>query len=263
VTTLASSDAPAPGKDRAHAEFAIAARPKPTPRDRSTADMTIDKRVASAAAAMEGVGDGATVFISGFGGAGFPNVLLRALREHGPKGLTIVVNSATHRFSLTHELIEAGMVRKVIASAGRGPGKALSRFEQMLQAGEIELECLPQGTFAERIRAGGAGIPGFFTPVGFGTELAAGKEVRRLDGRDCVFETAIKGDLALVRADQADRFGNLRFRYAQANFAPVMATAARLTVAEVRVVAEEPLEWDRVQVPGVYVNRVVAVGDGE
>src|SRR5438132_1156093 len=121
--------------------------------------MAIDKIVASAAAALDGVGDGATVFISGFGGAGFPNHLIGALRDRGPKRLTLVVNSATHRYSLTHELIEAGLVAKVVCSAARGAGKDLSPFEKLLKAGKIELQCLPQGTFAEAIRAGGAGIP--------------------------------------------------------------------------------------------------------
>ncbi len=222
--------------------------------------MAIDKRVASAAEAMEGVRDGATVLVSGFGGAGFANVLIRALREHGPKELTLVVNSATHRLSLTHELIEAGMVRKVIASSARGRADGLSVFETLWRDGKIELECVPQGTMAERIRAGGAGIPAFYSPVGFGTDLAKGKEVRIFGGRECVLETAIVGDLALVRADVADRFGNLVFRYAQANFGPAMATAATLTVAEVRVAQEEPIGHDRIQVSGVYVNRVVAVG---
>ena len=125
--------------------------------------------------------------------------------------------------------------------------------------GKIELECVPQGTFTERIRAGGAGIPAFYTPVGFGTELAAGKEVRRFQDRDFVLERAMKGDLALVRADTADRYGNLSFRYAQMNFGPVMAAAASLTVAEVRAVLDEPMPHERVQLPGVYVDRVVAV----
>lgn len=222
--------------------------------------MAIDKRVASAAEAMQGVGDGATVLISGFGGAGFPNMLIRALREHGARELTLVVNSATHRYSLTHELIEAGQVRKVIASAARGRDKELSAFEVLLRDGEIELECLPQGTFAERIRAGGAGIPAFYTPVGVGTDLAKGKETRRFGDRDYVLEAAISGDLALVRADVADRYGNLTFRYAQANFGPAMATAAALAVAEVRIAQEEPLSHERVQLPGLYVDRIVAVG---
>jgi 3-oxoadipate CoA-transferase alpha subunit len=221
--------------------------------------MPIDKRVGSAAQALADVADGATVLISGFGGAGFPNVLIRALRERGAKDLTLVVNSATHRFSLTHELIEAGLVRKVVCSAARGQGKDLSVFERLWGAGKIELTCLPQGTFAECIRAGGAGIPAFYTPVGFGTELTKGKEVRRFEDRDYVLEQAIKGDLALIRADTADLYGNLTFRYAQMNFSPAMATAAKLVVAEVRAVVEEPIPQERVQLPGVYVDRVVAV----
>jgi 3-oxoadipate CoA-transferase alpha subunit len=219
--------------------------------------MPIDKRFNSAAEALADVKDGATVLISGFGGAGFPNVLIRALRDRGPKGLTLVVNSATHRYSLTHELIEAGLVRKVVCSAARGQGKELSPFEQLWKDGKIELVCLPQGTFAECIRAGGAGIPAFYTPVGYGTELTRGKEVRSFEDRQYVLERAIKGDLALVRADTADHYGNLTFRYAQANFAPMMATAARRVVAEVRAVVDEPIPYERVQVPGTYIDRVV------
>jgi 3-oxoacid CoA-transferase A subunit len=222
--------------------------------------MPIDKRVTTAAQALADVGDGATVFISGFGGAGFPNVLIRALCERAPKNLTLVVNSATHRYSSTHELIAAGLVRKVVCTAARGHDKDLSPFERLWIEGKIELECVPQGTFTERIRAGGAGIPAFYSPVGFGTELARGKEVRAFDGREHVLELAIKGDLALVRADTADRYGNLSFRYAQMNFGPVMATAAKMAVAEVRIVVDEPMPHERVQLPGCYVDRVVAVG---
>jgi 3-oxoacid CoA-transferase A subunit len=218
--------------------------------------MPIDKRV-SFADALDGVSDGATVFITGFGGAGFPNKLLRALRDRGPKNLTLVVNSATHRYSLTHELIAADLVRKVICTAARGHDKEPSPFETRWMAGRIELEMVPQGTFTERIRAGGAGIPAFFTPVGFGTELAQGKEVRRFGDRDFVLEHAITGDLALVRADTADRIGNLVFNYAQMNFGPVMATAAKLTVAEVRTVSDGLLPRERIQLPGVYIDRVV------
>jgi 3-oxoacid CoA-transferase A subunit len=222
--------------------------------------MPIDKRVNSAAEALADVTDGATVLISGFGGAGFPNVLIRALREAGPKDLTLIVNSATHRYSLTHELIEAGLVRKVVCSAARGHGKELSAFERLWVAGKIELVCLPQGTFAESIRAGGAGIAAYYTPTGLGTQLAAGKEVRRFGDRDYVLEQALRGDLALLRADTADRYGNLTFRYAQSNFGPAMATAADLAVAEVRTVHGEPIPHDRVQLPGIYVDRVLAVG---
>src|SRR5215468_1386120 len=221
--------------------------------------MPIDKLVASASEALANVSDGATVLISGFGGAGFPNVLIRALRDRGPKNLTLVVNSAVHRYSYTHELLEAGMVRKVVCTAARGHSKDPSPFERLWMEGKIELECVPQGTFTERIRAGGAGIPAFFTPVGFGTELTKGKEVRSFDGRDYVLEHAMTGDVALVRADAADRYGNLSFRYAQMNFGPVMATAATLAVAEVRTVLDEPMPHERVQLPGVYVDRVVAV----
>src|SRR5271165_4488842 len=222
--------------------------------------MPIDKRAGSAAEALTDVSDGATVLISGFGGAGFPNVLIRALRDRGARDLTLVVNSATHRYSYTHELIEAGLVRKVVCTAARGHSKEPSPFERMWMGGKIELECVPQGTFTERIRAGGAGIPAFYTPVGFGTELAEGKEVRNFGGRGCVLAQAIKGDLALVRADTADRYGNLAFRYAQMNFGPVMATAATFAVAEVRAVLDEPMPYERVQLPGLYVDRVVAVG---
>jgi 3-oxoacid CoA-transferase A subunit len=213
--------------------------------------------VASAAQALADVQDGATVLIGGFGGAGFPNHLIRALREREAKGLTLVVNSATHRYSLTHELIEAGQVAKVICSAARGTGKDLSPFEQLWKAGRIELVCLPQGTFAEALRAGGAGIPAFYTPVGVGTELTAGKEVREFDGREFVLERAIKGDVALIRADTADSYGNLTFRYAQANFGPAMATAAKLSIVEVRAIEAEPIPHTRAQLPGVYVDRVV------
>jgi 3-oxoadipate CoA-transferase, alpha subunit len=222
--------------------------------------MPINKRAASAAEALADVADGATVFISGFGGAGFPNVLIRALRDRAPKNLTLVVNSATHRYSYTHELIEAGLVRKVVCTAARGHSKEPSPFERLWMDGKIELECVPQGTFAERIRAGGAGIPAFYTPVGFGTELTKGKEVRSFGGREHVLEQAITGDVALLRADAADRYGNLAFRYAQMNFSPVMATAAKLAVAEVRTVLDKPMPHDRVQLPGVYVDRVFGVG---
>jgi 3-oxoacid CoA-transferase A subunit len=220
--------------------------------------MPTDKRV-DLASALDGVNDGATVFVSGFGGAGFANRLIHALAERGPKNLTLVVNSATHRYSVTHELIANDQVRKVICTAARGHDKEPSPFETRWMAGRIELEMVPQGTFTERIRAGGAGIPAFYTPVGFGTELAAGKEVRRFGDRDYVLEQAIVGDLALVRADTADRTGNLIFRYAQMNFGPVMATAAKLAVAEVRTVSDEPLSHERIQLPGTYIDRVVAV----
>lgn len=225
--------------------------------------MAINKRVGSAQEALADVRDGSTVMISGFGGAGFPNFLIRALVARAPKDLTLVVNSATHRLSFTHELIEAGLVRKIVCSAARGREKGLSPFEQLWKDGKIELECLPQGTLAEAIRAGGAGIPAFFTPVGVGTDLAKGKEVREFNGREYILEKALTADLAMIRADTADRFGNLTFRYAQANFGTAMATAARVTLAEVRAMTEEPIPNDRVQLPGIYVDRVVVAPEGQ
>jgi 3-oxoacid CoA-transferase A subunit len=221
--------------------------------------MPIDKRAQTAAEALADVRDGAVVMISGFGGAGFPNVLIRALRDRAPKNLTLVVNSATHRYSVTHELIVAGLVRKVICTAARGHSKEPSAFERLWMAGKIELECVPQGTFSERIRAAGAGIPAFYTPVGFGTEMAEGKEIRRFRDRDYLLEHALAGDVALIRADTADRYGNLSFRYAQMNFGPVMATASALAVAEVRTVLDEPMPHEQVRLPGAYIDRVVAV----
>jgi 3-oxoadipate CoA-transferase, alpha subunit len=223
--------------------------------------MAIDKRVSSAQAALEGVQDGAIVMMSGFGGAGFANVLIQALSESGVKDLTLVVNSATHPYSLTHKLIENRQVRKIICTAARGRGRDLSVFEQQWRDGLVELECVPQGTFSERIRAAGAGIPAFFTPVGFGTELTKGKEVRMFNGREHVMEEAIYADLALIRADRADRYGNLAFRYAQPNFGPAMATAAKLTIAEIRAFEIHPMAHTEVQLPGVYVDRIVTVGD--
>ncbi len=224
--------------------------------------MAIEKRRATAEEAVAGIGDGATVMLSGFAGAGFANQLVRALRDLGPRDLTLVVNSATHRLSNTHELVAAGMVRKVICSAARGHDKsALSAFELLYKEGKIELEVLPQGTFVESIRAAGAGIPAYFTPTGFGTELAAGKETREFAGRGYVLEQAIAGDAALIRADTADRWGNLTFRHAQVNFGPAMATASKLVVAEVRAFSDTPIAPELVQLSGVYVDRIFVAGD--
>jgi 3-oxoadipate CoA-transferase alpha subunit len=222
--------------------------------------MAIDKRTATAAEALAGVKDGAVVMVAGFAGAGFPNVLLEALRDARPVGLTLVANSATHRLSLTHTLIEAGMVAKVIASAARGQGRELSPFEELWHEGKIELECVPQGNFTERIRAGGAGIPAFYTPVGYGTDLGDGKEIREFKGRPCVLEKAITGDFALIRGDVGDRFGNIQFRYAQVNFSIAMATACTTTLAEVREALGEAMPQGDVQLPSIYVDHVVAVG---
>ena len=223
--------------------------------------MAIEKRRATAHDAVAGIKDGSTVMLSGFAGAGFANRLVAALRDLGPRNLTLVVNSATHRLSNTHELIAAGLVRRVICSAARGHDKsALSAFELLYREGKIELEVLPQGTFVESIRAAGAGIPAYFTPTGFGTELAAGKETRSFGGRDYVLEQAIAGDAALIRADTADRWGNLTFRHAQMNFGPAMATASKLVVAEVRAFSDTPIPPEQVQLSGVFVDRIFVAG---
>ena len=222
--------------------------------------MAIDKRITAVAEKLQGIKDGATVMLSGFGGAGFANTLILALRDAGPRDLTMVSNSATHLLGRTQVLIEANMVRKVICSAARGRGTELSPFEEQWKAGKIELEVLPQGTMAERIRAGGAGIPAFYTPAGVGTDLVKGKEIRRFNGRDYVLETAIEGDLALIRGDLADRFGNVTFRGTQANFGPAMATACKLSIVEVFATQAEAIPPERVMLPGVFVDHVLAVG---
>jgi 3-oxoacid CoA-transferase A subunit len=223
--------------------------------------VAIEKRRTTAADAVAGISDGSTVMLSGFAGAGFANRLVDALRDLGPRNLTLVVNSATHRLSNTHELIAAGMVRKVICSAARGHDKsALSAFEVLYKEGKIELEVLPQGTFVESIRAAGAGIPAYYTPTAFGTDLAAGKETRNFNGRDYVLEQSIPGDAALIRADVADRWGNLNFRHAQVNFGPAMATASKLVIAEVRAFSDTPIPPTQVQLSGVFVDRIFVAG---
>ena len=222
--------------------------------------MAIDKRIESVTEVIGTISDGSTVMVSGFGGAGFPNLLLEALRDAAPKELTLVSNSATHPYSLTHTLIEAGMIKKVIVTAARGRGKELSVFEKQWRDGIIELECVPQGNFAERIRAGGAGIPAFYTPIGFGTDLAKGKETREINGKNCVLEEAIIGDFALIRGDQGDRYGNIKFSYSQMNFGPAMAAASKVSIVEVRETLDGALPTSDIQLPSVYVNHLLATG---
>lgn len=200
--------------------------------------------------------DGMLIMAGGFGLCGIPETLIIAIRDSGVKNLTIVSNNAGVDGIGLGLLLETKQVKKMISSYV-GENKT---FATQFLAGELEIEFNPQGTLAERIRAGGAGIPAFYTPVGFGTELAKGKETRSFSGRDYVLEQAMKGDVALVRADTADRYGNLSFRYAQMNFGPVMAAAAALAVAEVRELMDGPMPHQRVQLPGIYVDRVVAVG---
>jgi len=208
-------------------------------------------------AAVRGIDDGSTVLIGGFGRAGLPFALVDALRESGARDLTVVNNNAGNGTTGLAALLAAGQVRKVICSFPRQKDSFV--FDELYRAGKVELEVVPQGNLAERIRAAGAGIGGFFTPTGFGTSLAEGKETRRIDGRDYVFELPIRGDVALIRAHAADRMGNLVYRKTGRNFGPVMASAATLTVAEVtEVVPTGGLDPEAVVTPGIFVDRVVA-----
>lgn len=218
----------------------------------------IDKTVQTLADALAGVPDGATVLIGGFGGAGQPTELVEALIEQGAKDLTIVNNNAGNGEVGLAALLKAGRVRKLVCSFPRQADSHV--FEGLFRAGKVELELVPQGNLAERIRAAGAGIGAFFTPTGFGTQLAEGKETRRIDGRDYVLEHPIRADLALIKALRGDRWGNLVYRKAARNFNPVMATAARCTVAQVAEIVElGALDPEHIVTPGIYVTRVVHV----
>ncbi len=216
----------------------------------------IDKTVRTAAEAMEGITDGATVLVGGFGKVGEPRQLIEALIEHGVKDLTIVGITQGHGPGCLETLMELGRIRRCIASWGRS--RESDMFERMLREGKVELELVPQGTLAERIRAGGAGVPAFYTATSAGTLLGAGKEQREFNGRAHVLEYAITGDVALVEAWQADRFGNLTFRAAGRNLNPIMAMAGRLTIAQTEHLLEAgAIDPDHVKVPGIFVNRVV------
>ena len=220
----------------------------------------IDKIVATAAEAVADVHDGATVMIGGFGGAGMPTQLIDALIEQGARDLVVVSNNAGGGETGLAALLKAGQVRKIICSFPRQADSHV--FDGLYRAGRIELELVPQGNLAERIRAAGAGIGAFYTPTGFGTELAKGKETRRIGERDYVLEYPIHADFALVKALRGDRWGNLVYRKAARNFGPVMASAARCTVAQVDEVVElGALDPEAVVTPGIYVGRVVRVGD--
>ncbi len=222
----------------------------------------IDKRIATIDTAMDGITDGASVMISGFGGAGLPVVLIQALEAAPVGGLTLILNSLRFIETYAPRLITDRRVRKAIASAARGRGKEPSEYELQLEQGQLELELSPQGSLAERLRAGGAGIPAFFTPTGAGTKLTEGKESRDFDGRECVLETALTADFALMRAAVADRWGNIAFRGTQSNFGPAMAMASRIAVVEVDTVTNEPLPSDAIDIPGIFIQRVIAVPDG-
>ncbi len=223
----------------------------------------IDKIAASVADALAGVQDGATVLIGGFGTAGTPGELIDGLIAQGARELTLVCNNAGTGDHGVAALIKAGRVRKIICSFPRQADSHV--FDAAYRSGKIELELVPQGNLAERMRAAGAGVGAFFTPTGFGTELAKNadgspKETRRINGRDHVLEYPIHGDVALVRAERGDRWGNLTYRMAARNFGPVMATAARLTVATVHEIVElGALDPEAVVTPGIYVSKVVQI----
>jgi 3-oxoadipate CoA-transferase alpha subunit len=216
----------------------------------------IDKTFASPALAVEGIHDGATVMIGGFGNAGMPSVLIDALIAQGARDLTIVNNNAGNGETGLAALLAAGRVKKIICSFPRQADSQV--FDALYRAGEIELELTPQGNLAERIRAAGAGIGGFFTPTGYGTALAEGKETRLIDGRHYVFETPIHADFALIKALRGDRWGNLVYRKSARNFGPIMATAAKVTIAQVsEIVALGDLDPEAIVTPGIFVQRVV------
>jgi 3-oxoadipate CoA-transferase alpha subunit len=218
----------------------------------------IDKQVASVADAVAGTPDGATVMIGGFGGAGQPNELIDALIAQGAKDLVIVNNNAGNGETGLAALLKAGRVRKIICSFPRQADSQV--FDGLYRSGKLELELVPQGNLAERIRAAGAGIGGFFTPTGYGTELAKGKETREIGGRMYVFESPIHADLALIKAERGDRWGNLTYRKTARNFGPIMAMAAKVTVASVHdfVVLGE-LDPEHIVTPGIFVQRVVKI----
>lgn len=205
--------------------------------------------------ALDGIHDGATILVSGFGDAGMPHQLLYALISKGTKDLTVITNNAGIGETGIGALLAAGRVRKLICSFPRTAEPSV--FEKLYAEGKIELELVPQGTLSERIRAAGAGIGGFYTRTAVGTQLAEGKEVREIDGEEFVFEQPFKCDVALIKADTADRWGNLTYRLSARNFGPVMACAAALTIAQVRQVVElGGIAPEDVVTPGIFVSKV-------
>lgn len=219
----------------------------------------ISKIAESAAAAVEDIPDGATVMIGGFGTAGQPVELIDALLDQGARDLTVVNNNAGNGTTGLAALLDAGRVRKIICSFPRQVDSQV--FDELYRSGRLELELVPQGTLAERIRAGGAGIAGFFTPTAFGTMLAEGKETRRIKGRDYVLEDALVADYALIKAHRGDRLGNLVYRKTARNFGPLMASAALVVIAQVsQIVKLGQLDPEAVVTPGIFVERLVEVG---
>jgi 3-oxoadipate CoA-transferase alpha subunit len=221
-------------------------------------DGMINKVVRDMAEAMAGVQHGSTVLVGGFGSVGQPDALIDGLIEHGAKDLTVVANNAgAGRIGLAR-LLELRRVRKIICSYPRSAGSVV--FEELFRNHEIELEVVPQGTLAERLRAAGAGIPAFYTPTGYGTLLARGKQTAEFNGKPCVLELALKADVALVQAELADRWGNLTFRLSGRNFNPVMATAADLTIVQANQIVDlGGIPPETVVTPGIFVNRVIQV----
>ena len=218
----------------------------------------INKISASVAHALEGIQDGATVLVGGFGTAGIPMELIDGLCELPVRDLTVVNNNAGNGDTGLAALLKTGKVRKIICSFPRQADSHV--FDALYRAGKIELELVPQGTLAERLRAAGAGIGAFFCPTGFGTELAGNRETREINGRQYVLEEPIHGDVALIKAERGDRWGNLVYRKAARNFGPVMATAAKLTIASVHEVVElGELDPEAVVTPGIFVDRIVRV----
>jgi len=213
----------------------------------------MDKVFPSAAAAIADIPDGATLMSSGFGLCGNPENLIRALHDKGTKNLTIISNNCGTTDKGLGVLLAAGQVKKMVSSYV-GENKV---FEKLFLGGELEVELNPQGTLAERIRAGGAGVPAFFTPTGYGTVVAEGKETRVFDGKPCVLETALVADFAFIKAWKGDRRGNLVYRKTAQNFAPMMASAAKITIVEVEELVETgALPADQIHTPGIYVHRI-------
>jgi 3-oxoadipate CoA-transferase alpha subunit len=218
----------------------------------------IDKIAQSMADALGPVADGSTVLIGGFGTAGIPNELIDGLIAQGAKDLTVVNNNAGNGDTGLAALLKAGRVRKIICSFPRQTDSHV--FDGLYRSGKLELELVPQGNLAERLRAAGAGVGAFFTPTGFGTELALGKETREINGRHYVLEYPIYGDFALIKAERGDRWGNLTYRKAARNFGPVMATAAKRTVATVHeLVSLGELDPEHIVTPGIHVSRVLLI----
>jgi 3-oxoadipate CoA-transferase alpha subunit len=218
----------------------------------------IDKTFSSVQAAVSGIHDGATVMIGGFGTAGMPAELIDALIEQGACDLTIVNNNAGNGETGLAALLKAKRVRKILCSFPRQTDSQV--FDALYHAGEIELELVPQGNLAERIRAAGAGIGAFFTPTGYGTLLAEGKETRAINGRNYVLEYPIHADFALIKAERADRWGNLVYRKTARNFGPVMASAAKCTIVQVReIVPLGALDPEVIVTPGIHVHRIVPI----